>query len=153
MVLASLLGLFGLFGLGALLWLLVAGAIYALPVFIGLTLALQLQEVQVEIVVAIAAGFLAGGLTLLLGQVLIALLRHPLLQATIAALYAAPAAFAGYHAVQGLAGLVIGSDALRTVLAAIGAVVIGGTAWIRMGDGGGTAPPGDPGGAVERPSR
>lgn len=131
MLFASLLSLFGL---GALLWLLVAFAIYALPAFVGLNTALYLQAAQVDGIVAIGGGLLAALLTLVVGQILIALVRHPLLQCAIAAIYAAPAAFAGYHAVYGLSGLSITSDPIRTGLAVIGAILVGGAAWMRMGD-------------------
>ncbi|MEM7645236.1 MAG: hypothetical protein AAF366_22430 [Pseudomonadota bacterium] len=151
MLFASLLSLFGL---GAMLWLLVACAIYALPAFVGLNAALHLHAAQVDGIAVIGGGLLAGVLTLLVGQVLIALVRHPLLQCAIASLYAAPAALAGYHAVHGLSGLSITSEPIRITLAIIGAVLVGAAAWGRMGDplDGGT-PPGDPSGAKPAQSR
>jgi hypothetical protein len=146
MVVASLLTPFGP---GTLLWLLFALAVYALPFFVGMTIALHLHDIGAGLVAVLGGGLLAGALTLLAGQLPIVLARHPVLQCAVAALYAGPAALAGYHAVNGLSGIGIASDTARIVLAAIGAVLVGGTAWIRMGDlGGGATPPGDPDGAA-----
>jgi hypothetical protein len=54
---------------------------------------------------------------------------HPF---SIALIFAAPAALAGYHATYGLSGLTTSSDLVREVFAVIGAIVTGATAWTRL---------------------
>jgi hypothetical protein len=67
-----------------------------------------------------------------LGQLVFATVRAPILRIVIALIFAAPAALAGYHANYGLSGLNTSSDLVREVFAVIGAVVIGATAWTRL---------------------
>ena len=56
----------------------------------------------------------------------------PIPRAAIALLFAAPAAVAGYHATLGLAHIGVPSMAWRQVFAVIGAIAVGGTAFVRM---------------------
>lgn len=126
--------LVSLLGLGILLWLLFTLAIYALPFFAGLTVGMYAHEGGVGLAEALGAGLVAGVAALIVGQFLIAVLRNPWLQAGVALVYTAPAALAGYHAVYGLSGIGFEPEIVRVVLGGIGGLVIGGTAWIRMGD-------------------
>ncbi len=126
--------LVSLLGLGIMLWLLFILAIYALPFFAAMTVGLHLYESGSGVFEAFALGFLAGVVTLVVGQFLVAVIRNPWLQAGVTLVYAVPAAMAGYYAVYGLSGVGFNSEAFRTVLGGIGAVIIGATAWVRMGD-------------------
>jgi hypothetical protein len=81
---------------------------------------------------ALLVGIVAGALTLGIGQIAFALARPMVLRAVIAAVFAVPAAIAGYHAVLGLSQIGVFSLVWREVLAWIGALFIGGTAWARM---------------------
>lgn len=126
--------LVNLLGLGILLWLLFTLAIYALPFFVGLTVGMYAHESGMGPAEALGASLIAGVAALVLGQFLVAVLRNPWLQAGVALVYAAPAALAGYHAVHGLSGIGFESETVRVVLGGIGGLVIGGTAWVRMGD-------------------
>ena len=121
-------------GLGILLWLLFTLAIYALPFFVGLTVGIYAQDNGAGLVEVLGAGLLVGIAALVLGQLLIAILRNPWLQAGVALVYAAPAALAGYYAVYGLSGVGFETETVRVVLGGIGGLIIGGTAWVRMGD-------------------
>jgi hypothetical protein len=58
--------------------------------------------------------------------------RSPLIRATIALLFAIPAAVAGYHAVLGLAHISVSADGWQQAVAVIGAIVVAATAWVRM---------------------
>ena len=58
--------------------------------------------------------------------------RLPILRAAIAAIFAVPAAIAGYHVVFAMSQLGMPSLAWREVFACLGAVFIGGTAWTRL---------------------
>ncbi len=81
---------------------------------------------------AVAVAILTGVVSLVLGQALFAAARSPLLRTAIAAAYAAPAAFAGYHAVHGLAAIGAPSPGWHELLSITGALVIGFVAWSRM---------------------
>jgi hypothetical protein len=50
----------------------------------------------------------------------------------VALLFAAPAAFAGYHATHGIAALTMPSGIWQQIFAAVGAIVVGATTWARM---------------------
>jgi hypothetical protein len=54
------------------------------------------------------------------------------MRAVIALLFAAPAAVAGYHATLGLVQIGAPSPGWCEILAVIGAIVVGGTAWARI---------------------
>jgi hypothetical protein len=73
----------------------------------------------------------AGGMTLAIAQIAFAMTRPLILRAVIAALFALPAAFAGYHVVLGMAQIGVPSLIWREVFASLGAIFIGGTAWTR----------------------
>ena len=92
-------------GLAYLCWLLFALAVYALPFFAGLSAGLAAYHSGSGPIGAIIVGVVAGAVTVLLGQVAFAIVRSPLIRATVALLFAVPAALAGYHAVLGLAHL------------------------------------------------
>ena len=83
----------------------------------------------------IAAGALTGILTLIAGQVIFATVRSPLIRMSIAVLFAAPAAFAGYHATHGVAALTMPSGIWQMIFAVTGSIAIllwGATVWTRM---------------------
>ena len=81
---------------------------------------------------AILVGLTAGAFTLAAGQIAIATLRSPFLRAAVALIFAAPAAVAGYHAALGLAQIGVPAEGWRQVFALLGAIAVGGTAWVRM---------------------
>ena len=71
-------------------------------------------------------------MTLAIGQIAFAMTRSLILRAVIAALFALPATFAGYHAVFAMTQIGVPSLVWREVFACVGAVFIGGTAWTRL---------------------
>lgn len=122
----------GFVALGYFCWLLFALAVNALPFFAGVTAGLAAYHSGSGPVSAIVVGFIAGVVTLVVGQIAFAAVRSPVMRATIALLFAAPAAVAGYHATLGLAQIGAPSPDWCEILAVIGAIVVGGTAWARM---------------------
>ena len=120
------------FGLGFFCWLLFTLAIYALPFYAGLTLGLDAFHSGAGVIGAFVVGTLAGGATLAIGQIAFTTVRTPLIRAAIGLLYAVPAAMAGYSATHGLAQIGMPSENWREAFAIVGAVLIGGTAWVRM---------------------
>lgn len=117
-------------------WLLYTLATLALPVFAAISVGLWAQGLGSGVLGAILAGMIAGVLTLLAGQFLFAVVRSPLSRLAIGLLFAIPAAFAGYHAVHGVTGIGIESESWRTALGVVGALFIGGSAWLRIAGGG-----------------
>ena len=124
--------LLAIVGIGALAWLVFSLAVYALPFFVGVSAGVAVQHAGAGPIVAIAAGLAAAVATLVAGQLAFTVSVSPLVRLTIGLLYAAPAAFAGYHATHGIAVLIVSSEGWRQVVAMIGALVVGVTAAARM---------------------
>ena len=118
--------------IGMLLWLLFTLAVYALPFYAGLSAAMWAYSHDAGLVGTAVVGLVAAGLIFGIGQVLFATLRSPWLRALVAAIYAAPAALAGYSAVYGVSGIGGTGEAWRIVIACIGATVVAVVAWVRV---------------------
>lgn len=117
-------------------WLLYTLATLALPVFAAITLGMWAHAEGSGVMAAIVVGLLGGILTLIAGQVLFAVIRSPLWRLALGLIFAVPAAFAGYHAVHGITGMGIDSEAWRQALGFVGALFIGASAWLRIAGGG-----------------
>jgi hypothetical protein len=130
-------------GLGFFCWVLFTLAIYALPVYVGMTAGLYAHESGTGPLGAIALGIVAAAFLLVIGQTIFSFVRTPVSRIAVALMFAVPAALSGYYATFGLSGLTMTSDVWRQVFAVIGAVVIGATAWARLA----ASPPGGPGGS------
>ena len=120
------------FGLGVFCWLLFTLAIYALPFFIGLTVAFAAFHSGAGVIGAFLVGCLAGGATLAIGQIAFATIRSPVIRCAIALFYVVPATIAGYHATLGLAQIGMPSPAWQEAFALVVAVFIGCTACARL---------------------
>jgi hypothetical protein len=118
--------------LAYLCWLLFALAVYALPFFAGLSAGLAAYHSGSGPIGAIIVGVVAGGVTLVLGQATLARVRSPLFRGTIALLFAAPAALAGYHAALGLAHVAIPGEGWQDAMAVAAAIIVASTAFLRM---------------------
>ena len=81
---------------------------------------------------AIIVALLAGAATLGAGRFVFDSTRNGAVRVLVALLFAAPAALAGYNVVLGLAHLVMPSEAWPHVFAALGALVIGLIAVVRL---------------------
>jgi hypothetical protein len=120
------------FGVGFLRWLLFMLAVYVLPLFAGMTAGLAAYHSGAGVLGALVVGFAAGAVTLVAGQATFAAVKSPVLRVVIAILFAAPAAIAGYHATLALAHIGVPSASWREVFAIVGAIDVGGTAFVRM---------------------
>ena len=120
------------FGVGYLCWLLFTLAVYALPLFAGMMAGLAAYHSGAGLG-ALVVGFATGAVTLVAGQAAFAAVKKsPVLRVVIAILFAAPAAIAGYHAMLALAHIGVPSASWREVFAIVGAIVVGGTAFVRL---------------------
>ncbi len=122
-------------------------AVYALPLFAGVTAGVWAYGTGAGWLGGIAVGAVAGLATLLAGHVLLALVRPLWLRLVIAAAFVAPAAIAGYHATHGIVKHTMPSETWQVVFSLVGAVVVGITALARLAT---LAPPGGTGQGVAR---
>ena len=120
------------FGIGFLCWLLFTLAVYALPFYAGLTAAFAVYHGGAGAFGAIVVGFLAGATTLIIGQMAFASMPSPLLRGVIALIFAAPAAIASFAMTFGISRIGVPSLIWSDVFAVIGAISVGGTAFIRI---------------------
>jgi hypothetical protein len=113
-------------------WLIFTLAVYALPFFVAINAGIWAYHSGAGLIGAPLIAIVAGGMMLAIAQIAFAMTRSMILRAVIAALFALPATFAGYHVALAMAQIGVPSLAWREVLASVGAVFIGGTAWTRL---------------------
>jgi hypothetical protein len=119
-------------GIGLFCWLIFMLAVYALPVFVAINAGIWAFHSGAGLIGAPLIAIVAGGMTLAIAQIAFAMTRSMILRAVIAALFALPATFAGYHVALAMAQIGVPSLVWQEVIACVGAVCIGGTAWTRL---------------------
>ena len=133
--------------IGVICCLLFYLAVYALPLFAGVTAGAWAYGTGAGWLGGIAIGFVAGLATLLAGHLLLVFVKPAWLRLMIAAAFVAPAAIAGYHATHGIVKHTMPSETWQVVFSLVGAVVVGITAFARLAT---LAPPGGTGQGVAR---
>jgi hypothetical protein len=133
--------------IGVICCLLFYLAIYALPLFAGVTAGAWAYSTGAGWFGGIAVGSVAGLATLLAGHLLLAFARPLWLRLMIAAAFVAPAAIAGYHATHGIVKHTMPPETWQVAFSLVGAVVVGITALARLAT---LAPPGQTGQGVVR---
>lgn len=128
MVIAIMLSVAGL----GFLWLAFNLAVYALPCFAGVAIALFAYRTGAGPIGGTAIGMAAGAATLVAGQFAFAAIQSAILRTMIATAFALPAAVAGYHLVLGFSAMGVPSETWRHLFAMIGAAMVGSTAWARL---------------------
>ncbi|WP_407150478.1 hypothetical protein [Bradyrhizobium sp. ORS 86] len=119
-------------GIGLFCWAIFALAVYALPFFVALSIGMTAFQSGAGLIGALLIATAGGALTLVLGQVALAVSRSSALRIAIATAFAVPAAVAGYHVVFALSQIGVPSLAWREVFACLGTVCIGVTSWTRL---------------------
>jgi len=119
-------------GIGLFCWLIFTLAVYALPFFVGLNVFMIALNGGAGLLGAPIVGITAGGITLGIGQTVLAMTRSVTNRAIVAALFAAPATLAGYQVVFAMSQIGVPSLVWREIFACLGAILIGGTAWTRL---------------------
>jgi hypothetical protein len=119
-------------GLALFCWLIVALAVYAVPFFVAVSIGMLTFHIGAGVIGALLVGIFAGASTLVTGQTAFAMTRSTILRAAIGAVFALPAAIAGYHVVLAMSLLGVPSLPWREVFACLGAVSVGATAWMRL---------------------
>lgn len=117
---------------GTLCWLLFKLTVYAVPTFVGLSVGLFAQQIGAGFLGATVIGFASAVITLIVVQRLFASTRSTTFRRALALGFAAPAAFAGYHAALGITEWGMASAAWTQVLALLGGAVVGAVAWMRL---------------------
>ena len=119
-------------GLGVFCWLIFTLAVYALPFFVAMNAGLWAFRCGAGVFGAPLVAVAAGGVTLAVAQIALAMTRSLVLRAAIAGVFAVPAALAGYHASLAMAQIGVPSPVWQEIFACLGAIFIGGTAWMRL---------------------
>ncbi|MBV9982830.1 MAG: hypothetical protein JO365_23040 [Bradyrhizobium sp.] len=119
-------------GIGLFCWLIFTLAVYALPLFVAVSVGMAAFHGGAGVLGAPLVGICAGAVALAIGQTAFAMTRSAILRAAIAAAFAIPAAVAGYHALLVMSQIGVPSLAWRQVFAYLGAAFIGATAWTRL---------------------
>ncbi len=131
MILAAL---FAVFAIALLCSLLITLTIYALPFYVGLTVGIWVHSSGAGIISTVVAAVAAGIATLVILHILIATVHSPLLRAGLGLVFAAPAAFAAYHAVHGITAIAMPASTWSLALSILGAAIVGVVAWLQIGN-------------------
>jgi hypothetical protein len=113
-------------------WLIFTLAVYALPFFVALNAGILAFHSGAGVFGTPLVAVAAGGVTLAMAQIAFAMTRSLMLRAVIAGVFAVPATFAGYHVALAMAHIGVPSLVWQEIFACLGAVSIGGTAWMRL---------------------
>ena len=119
-------------GIGLFCWLIFTLAVYVLPFFVAINAGIWAYHSGAGLLGTPLVAVAAGGMTLAIAQIAFAAAQSLFIRAVIAAVFALPATFAGYHVVLAMAQIGVPSLAWREVFACFGAILIGGTAWTRL---------------------
>ncbi len=118
--------------IGLFCWLLFTLAVFALPLFAGVTAGLWAYDTGAGWLGALLVGAVAAGLTFGIGQFLLGSVRPLWARILIAVAFVAPAAIAGYHATHGIVKHTMPSEGWQVAFSIIGAVAVGVTALMRL---------------------
>lgn len=127
--------LLALIGIGAACALIYRAAVYAVPFATGVWTGFAALHAGSGPLLAIAIGFVTGAIVFGIGQSMWDSSLPKMARYAVALLFVLPAMWTGYCATQQIAGLVALPFAWNSVLAAIGAVTVGVTAFARLSAG------------------
>jgi hypothetical protein len=118
--------------IGMLCWLLFTLAVFALPVFAGVTVGAWAYQTGAGWAGGVIVGLVTAALTFGIGQFLLAFVRPLWLRLVIAAAFIAPAVIAGYHATHGIVKHTMPSETWQIIFSVVGAIAVGVTAFTRV---------------------
>lgn len=131
--------------IGMLCCLLFYLAVYALPLFAGVTVGVWAYGTGAGWLGGIAVGFITALVTLGVGHLLLVFVKPLWLRLVIAIAFVAPAAIAGYYATHGIVKHTMPSETWQITFSVIGAIAVGITALVRVTTLAGSAPSGQGG--------
>ena len=120
-------------------WLVFTLAVNVLPFFVAVSVGMLALSNGAGALSAITVGVSVAACTLIAGRFLFAVSRSLMIRGLVAAVFAVPAAVAGYHVAYGILGLGQTAEAWRHALGVAGALVTAAVAWRRMSNWGETA--------------
>jgi hypothetical protein len=129
-----LAALFAVIAIVLLCSLLITLTIYALPFYVGLTVGIWVHSNGTGAIGTGAAAIIAGIATLVILHILIATFHSPALRAGLGLVFAAPAAFAAYHAVHGITATATPASPWSVSFSLLGAAIVGVVAWLQIGN-------------------
>ncbi|UDF04740.1 hypothetical protein [Asticcacaulis sp. AND118] len=118
--------------IGFLCWLLFTLAVFALPLFAGVSIGTWAYGTGAGWPGAILIGLIGAALTLGIGQFLLIVVRPLWIRLLVAAAFVLPAAIAGFHATHGIVKHTMPSKTWQVIFSVIGAVAVGITAFLRV---------------------
>ena len=104
-------------------------SIYALPMFAAFLAGSTTYRGGSGIVAALAAAAIAAIILLAFAQLALAFAKSDMTRAAIGIAFAAPAAFAGYHAVHGIAAATMPTTGWQFAVSLLGAAIIAAAPW------------------------
>lgn len=119
--------------IGFLCWLLFTLAVFALPLFAGITAGTWAYVIGAGWL-GVVVGLAAAGLPYALGQFLFTIVRPIWARLLIAAVFVIPAVAAGFHATHGIVKHTMTSQTWQMVFSIIGAGVVGIVAFVRIAE-------------------
>ena len=96
-------------GFGLFCWLIFTLAVYALPFFVAINAGIWAFHSGAGVLGTPLVAVAAGGMSLAIAQIAFAMTRSLILRAIIAAVFALPATFAGYHVALAMAQIEVPS--------------------------------------------
>ena len=119
-------------GFGAACVALYQFAVFALPAYLGFAAGFWAIHTGAGAIGGILVGIVAGALVFVIGQVVFAGSRSPIVRILVALLFAVPATYAGYSIVQQVWALAMPPTSWRYVFGVMAAMMTGGTALARL---------------------
>ena len=104
-------------------------SIYALPLFVAFAAGSTTYQSGHGIIASLVAAVMAAIASIAIAQLALGLAKSDLARAVIGLVFALPAAFAGYHAVHGIAAATMLAGSWQVALSLIGAAVIATASW------------------------
>lgn len=124
--------LLAILAISAMCWLVFTFAVFALPLFAGVTAGMWAYGTGAGWLGGIVVGFAAAAAIFALGHVLLTRLRPLWARALVALAFVAPAAVAGFYATHGIVRHAVPSEAWQLAFSLIGAIAVGRAALARL---------------------
>lgn len=118
--------------IGFLCWLLFTLAVFALPLFAGVSIGTWAYGTGAGWPGAILIGLIGAALILGIGQFLLIVARPLWIRLLVAASFVLPAAIAGFHATHGIVKHTMPSETWQVIFSVVGGVAVGITAFLRV---------------------
>lgn len=106
-------------------------SVNALPLFVAFAAASVTYRADHGIVAALVTALLSAIATIAIAQIALSAVKSDLARAAIGLIFALPAAFAGYHAVHGVAAATMPTNSWQITISLIGASIIAAASWVQ----------------------